>query len=103
MRRGLCSPYGGLIMTGTAATIALLIETQLPVSADTHFLIQFVWVGVVGAALLTFSLKPALDGVNTESVIRADAASQDEGTIEFFDEDRLWLQTHPNSNWNGQV
>ncbi len=97
MRRGLCSPYGGLIITGTTATIALLIEPRLRASSDTHFLIQFVWMGVVGAALLAFALKPAL---HTTNAALSSEIYREATTEEFFDEDRLWLQTHPDSGSN---
>ncbi len=101
MKSLLHSPYEGLVLTGMAATTALLIESRLQVSSDIHFLLQFVWMGVVGAALLAFALMPALNGGTPAT--DCDVDSQDGVTAEFLDEDRLWLQTHPDSSWNEQV
>lgn len=91
------------MITGTTATIALLIESRLQVSSDIHFLLEFVWVGVVSAALLAFALMPALNGINVVPSATGGTHSQDAITGELLDEDRLWLQNHPDSSWNEQV
>lgn len=103
MQRLLRSPYAGLVITGITASLALLIEHRLPVSSEIHFFLQFVWVGVVGAALMAFALMPTQSGNSAASSARLDAASQSTITEEFLDEDRVWLQTHPDSSWNEQV
>ncbi len=96
------STYVGLVLTGVAASIALLIESRLQVTSDIHFCLQFVWVGVVGAALLAFSLNPALRTPDSSIPPMSDI---DDASLteEFHDEDRLWLQAHPDSSWNEQV
>lgn len=103
MKRFPGSPYTGLVMTGTAASIALLIEPRLQVSSDVHFLLQFVWLGVVSAALLAFAISPALRTVSAASSGDVNADPVTDIPAEFLDEDRLWLQTHPDSSWNEQV
>jgi hypothetical protein len=92
MKRLLDSPYTGLIVTGAIASIALYIESRLIVSRDTHFLLQFVWVGVVSASLLTFALHPALNCIEPLSHI-----DDNDDVEEWFDSDRAWLQTHPDA------
>lgn len=103
MKRFLSLPFIGLVVTGITASVALLLEPRLQVSSDIHFFLQFVWVGVVGAALLAFALMPTLNGVSVVSGVEVGAAPQQEVTEEFLDEDRLWLQNHPDSSWNEQV
>ncbi|MDX2160426.1 MAG: hypothetical protein SF162_03780 [bacterium] len=88
MKRLMQSPYLGLIGTGAAASAALLIEARLPVSQELHFLLQFVWLGVLSAALLAFALHPALERTSALRPI-------DNSTPEWFDADRRWLQAHP--------
>lgn len=103
MKRSSWSPYVGLVMTGITASVALLVEPRLQVSSDIHFFLQFLWVGVVGAALLAFALMPALNGVSVVSVGEVGVEPQAEIPEEFLDEDRLWLQNHPDSSWNEQA
>lgn len=105
MKRHLWSPYVGLVVTGTIATIVLLIEPELHVPSDIHFFLQLVWVGVVGGALLTCALMPALTANSPNAPPRADGETNTPSSVtaEFFDEDRVWLQTHPDASWNEQV
>lgn len=93
------SPFVGLIVTGLTASAALLIESRLRTSPDVHFLLQFVWVGVVSAALLASVLRPTLEQMKPPVADQ----SQDipgEATPEFQDEDRAWLQEHPDDCQN---
>jgi hypothetical protein len=96
MKRLLHSPFLGLIVTGIIASAALLLEPWLQAPQDIHFLFQFLWVGVVGAALLLAALRPIIKTA-------VNPVSPQEATPEFLDEDRVWLQTHPDTNPNEQV
>lgn len=105
MKRLSGSPYFGLVMTGIVASLALLIEPRLPTPLETHYFLQFVWVGVLGAALLAFSLTPALTAAHPNDPPQSarDDDSPAAVTPEFFDADRGWLQTHSDASWNEQV
>lgn len=96
------TPFIWLIITGVVASIALIVEASLPVSQDIHFLLEFLWVGVVSAALLAFVMHPVLTNPKlttfpatplamTEPPEPLLRSSADEIT-EWYDEDRLWLQ-----------
>ena len=100
------SPFPWLIVTGVIASIALFVEAGLPVSQDIHFLLEFLWVGVVSAALLAFVMIPVLTNPKLTTFPAAlEPASVPElreptafGEItEWYDEDRLWLQGHVGS------
>lgn len=105
MKPFLSSPFGRLVLTGTIASFALLIESRLQVPEETHFLMQFVWLGVVAAALMSFALLPALKmpARGDAQIGEIDADPPPVVIPEFLDEDRQWLQMHPNSTWNEQV
>lgn len=106
MKSLLRSPFAGLILTGMTASTALLLETRLSVSQDVHFLLELLWLGVISAALLTFALATAL----RPAIPPPDAGEDDplpsttaELLPEFLDEDRLWLQAHPDASSNLQI
>ncbi len=104
MNRFIKTPFLWLIVTGVVATIVLIAEEGLPLSHDVHLLLQFLWLGVSTAALLTFTLLPALANPKPIAVQRPRAAEWElpeayaaEGVSEWYDEDRVWLQGHPDS------
>jgi hypothetical protein len=103
MKRLFRSPFTGLLLTGMVASIALLIEARLRVSQDVHFLLQFLWVGVVSAALLAFALLPVLK----DSAQMMDKGEADDVRIdmipELLDTDRAWLQSHPDTDLSTQA
>lgn len=100
------TPFLWLIVTGVVASIALIAEAGLPVSQDIHFLLEFLWVGVVSAALLAFVMIPVLTNPKLTTFPAAPKATPvpelREPTVfgevtEWYDEDRLWLQGHVGS------
>jgi hypothetical protein len=99
MKRWIRSPYLGLIVTGLIASAALLIEAGFDVSLEVHFLLRLVWLGVVFAALLAFALSPLFRQDTSEFEPLPKERTE---VAEWFDEDRAWLQTHPDSNWTEQ-
>jgi cobalamin biosynthesis protein CobD/CbiB len=98
LKRWSRSPYFGLVMTGLIASIALLIEARLPVAQEIHYMLQFVWVAVVAAALLAFAVVPSFAQAYAEQVRRIDAAREQASVSEWYDADREWLQNHPDSS-----
>lgn len=92
-------------MTGITASVALLVEPRLQVPSDIHFFLQFLWIGIVGTALLAFSFKPVLKPALASDAPMPHLDTQPPAavTAELLDEDRLWLQNHPDSSWNEQV
>lgn len=94
MKPRIRSPYLGLVGTGVIASVALITESQLSLPAEVHFLLQFVWLGVVGAALLAFAiLFPKPESKRAEPQDFSSVAD----IPEWYDEDRIWLQAHPDS------
>jgi hypothetical protein len=96
------SPFLWLIVTGVVASIALVVEAGLPVSRDIHFLLEFLWVGVVSAALLAFVMAPVLSNPKLTTFPAAPVPELREPAVygevtEWYDEDRLWLQGHVGS------
>lgn len=98
------TPFLWLMLTGVVASFALIIEAGLPVSQDIHFLLEFLWVGVVSAALLAFVMVPVLSNPKLTTFPAAPAPvpqlcePQTVGEVtEWYDEDRLWLQGHVGS------
>lgn len=81
----------GLVFTGLIGSAALLIEAHLSVSTDVHFLLEFLWLGVIAAALLVFALLAASPvTLHSSSITIPDVP-------EWYDQDRLFLQRHPDS------
>lgn len=100
------TPFLWLIVTGVVASFALIIEAGLPVSQDIHFLLEFLWVGVVSAALLAFVMVPVLSNPKLTTFPTAPEPvpvpelrqpSMAGEVTEWYDEDRLWLQGHVGS------
>jgi hypothetical protein len=90
MKQLVCRPYAGLVLTGLVSSLALLIESRLDVSESLHFLLQFVWIGVVSSALLACAL------IRAAGAVQPQAHSENRDTIpELLDADRSWLQSHP--------
>ncbi len=92
------APFKGLVFTGLIGSAALLGEAHLSVSTDVHFLLEFLWLGVIAAALLAFGLLAA----SPADVHPPPPATPD--VREWYDEDRLFLQQHPDSaaGWSGE-
>jgi uncharacterized membrane protein len=101
MKTFLRSPFGGLVLTGAIATIALLVEPRLQVAPDVHFLLQFLWLGIVAAALLAFAIQPAVNALPQTHHKAADHET-DATVAEFFDADRQWPQTPSDITENEQ-
>lgn len=106
MKSLLRSPFTGLILTGITASIALLLEASLPVSENIHFLLELLWLSVISAGLLTIAMLPvwrnlsALTSSGRAGNGDAVAHNASETLPELLDEDRLWLQAHPESSSN---
>jgi hypothetical protein len=95
------TPFLWLIITGIVASVALITEEALPLSQDIHFLLQFLWLGVVSAALLAFAIHPVL--TNPKPFAYEPNLSPDPSPVptplsdtieEWYDEDRIWMQEH---------
>ena len=95
MKRSEFAPYAGLLIVGVVASLALLMESRLPIDANLHGLLELVWVAVALGALFILMLKPTLDQV--ERPHAADTAPLND---ERFDLDRLWLQFHPDDGFS---
>jgi hypothetical protein len=91
------SPFLGLVVTGVIASIALVAEAQLSLPVDVHFLFQLVWLGVVSTALLAFAILASEPKANR---VAPQDFPPEEDIPEWHDEDRLWLQAHPDSTMN---
>lgn len=90
--------FKGLVFTGVIGSAALLIESRLSVSTDVHFLLEFLWLGVIAAALLVFALL----AVSPATIHSTSSTIPD--VPEWYDEDRLFLQQHPDTNadWSNE-
>ncbi len=92
MKRSCLSAYGGFLIVGVVATLALLLEIRLPVPQDIHFLLQFLWVGVAMSGLFVAMLHPA---INSHTPADFGATLQKDDIPEWHDPDRVWMQQQP--------
>lgn|GEM_PF-2571734 len=95
------TPFVWLIITGIVASVALITEESLPLSQDVHFLLQFLWLGVVSASLLAFAIHPVLTNPkpfayepNLSPEPTPSPPSSSDSIDEWYDEDRIWMQEH---------